>query len=62
MKYIEIKNQQERRLIYNEVALMNMAKVQDYVLQIYESYDFMQRLWIFVELMDHALTPIVEQM
>lgn len=62
MKYIEVRDQKERVLIYNEVALMNMAKVQDYVLQIYESYDFMQRLWIFVELMDDALTSIIENM
>ena len=41
---------------------MNMAKVQDYVLKIYEAYDFMQRLWIFIELMDYALTPIIEEM
>ena len=41
---------------------MNMAKVQDYVLKIYEAYEFMQRLWIFIELMDYALTPIIEEM
>ena len=47
----------------NEVALMNMSaekKGSEYVLEIYESFDFRDRLWIFVELMDCALTPLIE--
>ena len=49
-------------LMYNEVALMNMSKNKDVVLEVYESFDFRNRLWIFVELMDFALTPIIETM
>lgn len=49
-------------LMYNEVALMNMCHGTDFVLEVYESFDYRNRLWIFVELMDFALTPIIEVM
>ena len=43
---------------------MNMSsqkKGAEYVLKIYESYDFKERLWIMVELMDCALTPVISE-
>ena len=49
----------------NEVALMNMCRDNggnEFVLEIFESFDFKDRLWIFCELMDTALTPIIEKM
>ena len=62
LKFVEPKDNREKMLMYNEVALMNMSKNKDVVLEVYESFDFRNRLWIFVELMDFALTPIIETM
>ena len=62
LKFVEPKDNREKMLMYNEVALMNMCKGNDYVLEVYESFDFRNRLWIFVELMDFALTPVIEVM
>ena len=64
LKFIETKSNREKKLMKNEVALMNMSsekKGSEYVLEIYESFDYKDRLWIFVELMDCALTPIIEE-
>ena len=62
LKFVEPKDNREKMLMYNEVALMNMCSGNDFVLEVYESFDYRQRLWIFVELMDFALTPIIEVM
>ena len=62
LKFVEPKDNREKMLMYNEVALMNMSKNKEVVLEVYESFDFRNRLWIFVELMDFALTPIIETM
>ena len=62
LKFIEPKHEIERAMIYNEIALMNMSKVDEYVNEIFESFDYMNRLWIFIELMDYAMTPIIEDM
>ena len=32
------------------------------MLEIVEAYDFMQRLWIFQELMDFSLTDVIDDM
>lgn len=62
LKFVEPKDNREKMLMYNEVALMNMSKNNDVVLEVFESFDFRNRLWIFVELMDFALTPVIEVM
>lgn len=62
LKFVEPKDNREKMLMYNEVALMNMCKGTDFVLEVHESFDYRSRLWIFVELMDFALTPIIEVM
>ena len=48
--------------MYNEVALMNMCAENDFVLKIYEQYEYKSCLWIFVEIMDDALTPVIARM
>ena len=48
--------------MYNEVALMNMCQENDFVLTIYDQYDFKGCLWIFVEIMGDALTPLIARM
>lgn len=60
LKFIEPKSQKERNIIYNEVALMRMHDENTSVLRCIEAYDFKNRLWIFVELMDDALTGFIE--
>ena len=43
----------------NEVALMNKFRGDQIVLEIFDQYSFRGRLWIFVELMEDAITPII---
>lgn len=48
--------------MFNEVALMNMCAGNDFVLTIYDQYEYKGCLWIFVEIMDDALTPVIARM
>ena len=48
--------------MYNEVALMNMCEGNDFVLKIFEQYEYKGCLWIFVEIMDDALTAFISRM
>ena len=59
LKFIELKNDKEKTMMRNEVALMNKFRDQEIVLEIFDQYDFKGRLWIFVELMEDAMTPII---
>lgn len=60
LKFVEPKNDMERQIIINEVGVMRMCSENGGVLKVVEAYDFKQRLWIFVELMDDALTSYVQ--
>lgn len=63
LKFIQnLKDEREKQLMYNEVALMNMCRENDFVLTIYEQYEYKDCLWIFVEIMDDALTSIIQRM
>lgn len=59
LKFIEPKNEKERKIITNEVGLMYMCNENNLMLKVYEAYDFKNRLWILCELMDDALTAYV---
>jgi hypothetical protein len=59
LKFVEPKNEKERNIIINEVGLMQMCTENNLMLKVLEAYDFKERLWIFVELMDDALTSYV---
>ena len=49
-------------MIINEIGLMNRARADTAtVLQILSSYDYRDRIWIFLELMDGDLTQIIEK-
>ena len=48
--------------MYNEVGLMNMCKNNKIVLEVLDSYEYKSCLWIFVEIMDDALTPLIARM
>ena len=58
LKYIEPKNEKERNVVINEISLMQMC-TDTTMLRVIEAYDFKERFWIFVELMDDALTGFV---
>ena len=60
LKFIEPKNDNERKIIYNEVGLMRMCGENQGILKCIEAFEFKNRLWIFVEIMDDALTPFIE--
>lgn len=60
LKFVEPKNDTERQIIVNEVGVMRMCADNQGVLKVIEAYDYKQRLWIFVELMDDALTSYVQ--
>ena len=59
LKFIECKNEREKEMMRNEVALMNNFRDEKIVLEIFDQYDFKNRLWIFVELMEDAITPLI---
>ena len=59
LKFDEPKNDTERKIIINEIGVMRMCEENQGVLKVIEAYDFKGRLWIFVELMDDALTSFV---
>lgn len=60
LKFVEPKNDSERNIIINEIGVMRMCELNQGVLKVIEAYDFKSRLWIFVELMDDALTSYVQ--
>lgn len=60
LKFIEPKNDKERKIIKNEVGLMQMYSSNELILKIIETFDYKSRLWILVELMDDALTAYVQ--
>jgi serine/threonine protein kinase len=60
LKFVEPKTDSERKIILNEIGVMRMCEQNQGVLKVIEAYDFKSRLWIFVELMDDALTSYVQ--
>jgi serine/threonine protein kinase len=63
LKYISPKNDNERKIIRNEIALMDECKDTDYILRYKEAYVFREKIWIILEMMDGgALTPMLEEM
>lgn len=63
LKFVEPKTDAERESVTNEVGIMLMCTENDGVLKCLECFDFRNRLWIFLEMMDGgALTPLIEEM
>lgn len=64
LKFIELTGgEKDRKIINNEVALMLQCQENDGVLRCIECFDFRNRLWIFLELMDGgALTNMLEEL
>ena len=61
LKFCEPRTESEKKLIINEVGLMNQIRGSDTVLEVYDTYEYRDRIWIFLELMDYAMTPIIER-
>jgi len=62
LKYVEPKNERERLVVLNEVTLMQMCTENHIMLRVLETYEFKDRLWIFIELMDDAMTGFVQNL
>lgn len=63
LKFVEAKSDHDRNVIFNEVGLMMLCKDNDGILKCYECFDYKNRLWIFLEMMDGgALTDMLEYM
>ena len=60
LKFVEPKTDEERTIIMNEIGVMRMCEQNQGILKVIEAYDFKSRLWIFVELMDDALTSYIQ--
>ena len=60
LKFVEPKNEAERKIIINEVGVMRMCDQNSGIIKVIEAYDFKSRLWIFEELMDDALTSYIQ--
>ena len=61
MKFCTPKEESEKNMLINEIGLMNQCQGDDSVVQIYGSFDYRDRIWIFLELMDDDLTSIIMQ-
>jgi len=61
LKYIEPKNKTDYNNIKNEVAIMMLCKEQYGIIRCIDAYDFYEKLWVFLELMDvGAITECLE--
>ena len=60
LKFIEPKSQEDKDLIINELGVMRKCDNNRGILKVIEAYDFKNRLWIFIELMNDALTKYVQ--
>lgn len=62
LKFTEPKNTAERSAIENEIGIMQMSSCES-IVQCHEAFDFQNRLWIFMELMDGGnFTPMLEEL
>ncbi len=60
---MEPKTPEERSNILNEVGIMLACGDNQGIVQCYECFDYRNRLWIFLEIMDGgAITPMLEDM
>lgn len=58
VKRIEIRNDEHRDMIVNEIILTKLS-ASPYIVNYYESYDFEGFLWVIVELMKASLTDLI---
>jgi len=62
LKFIQPKDIYDYNNIKNEVALMMLCEEEDSILKCIDAYDFKERLWVFLEMMDvGAMTQMLEE-
>lgn len=62
LKFMQPKDVNDFNNIKNEVGLMMMCQEEDSIIKCIDAYDFKERLWVFLELMDvGALTNMLEE-
>lgn len=64
LKFCTPSTDEDREMMFHEVALMRMCATQSICLHVEEAYNDAQRniLWIFIELMDCSITNIIKGM
>ncbi|OMJ80514.1 hypothetical protein SteCoe_19210 [Stentor coeruleus] len=60
IKSIELKSQNHRNMILNEIALTQLSESKN-VVEYYEAYEYDGKLWIVTELMKCNLTKVIEK-
>lgn len=61
LKFIQPKDKNDYNNVRNEVAIMMMCQEGDCILQCIEIYDWLEKLWVFLEIMDlGAITDVLE--
>lgn len=62
LKFLQPKDSHDFTNIKNEVGFMMQCSDEDSILKCIDAFDYKQRLWIFLEMMDlGALTELIEQ-
>ena len=61
LKVAQPANEKEHQAFMIEVGIMQLAGDNDMILRSYEAFEFKKYLWIFLELMDGALTTIIDE-
>jgi serine/threonine protein kinase len=63
LKFIEPKNKRDYESIKKEVAIMMLCKSNFGIIKCVDAYDYFEKLWIFLELMDiGAITECLQDM
>ena len=60
MKFVNLKSEKIRRIMTTEVGLMQLCSENDGILQVIEAYEFKERLWVIMELMDTDATSFIQ--
>jgi serine/threonine protein kinase len=62
LKFIQPKDLADFSNIKNEVAFMSMCEGENSILKCIDAYDYRERLWVFLEMMDlGCITDLVEE-
>jgi serine/threonine protein kinase len=60
MKFVVLKSEKIRKIMNTEIALMQMCGENDGICKVFEAYEFKNRLWVIMELMDGDSTNFIQ--
>jgi serine/threonine protein kinase len=60
LKFVVLKDEKIRKIMNTEIGLMQMCGDNDGVIKIFETFEFQNRLWVIVELMDGEITNYIQ--